>query len=224
MSELDKHLIIDHKGMALKCEQVITNDLMIDGVQVTASAAEINTLAGGLARSELTAETNQIFPVLLTDFTAVQKDPLPDSPDATNLGLADTAASVITGTTVNGGATASASETAHVRLIVPQNYVAAGNLVLRLRSKVSALPEVGATIDAVVKEVTDGALGSDICATSAITLTASYANCDFTITGTSLVPGDILDVVITAAADDTGGTQDAYVTIAGASLLATTKG
>lgn len=233
-------------------------------VQVTATAAEINTLdlttgagtaeaskavvldaakhidevnvatlkigASGathaITRTDLASESGSAFPVALVNFrqAAAVKDALPDAPDATSLGLADAAGSVIVGTTVNGGSTASASETAHIQIVIPQNYVAATDVTLRVRAKVSAVPTVGATIDAVVKEFADGALGSDICATDAITLTDAYANCDFTITGTDLVAGDIVDVVLTGAADDTGGTIDAYVAIAGVSLLATTKG
>lgn len=153
---------------------------------------------------------------------AARKDALPDTPDTTALGLADTVGSVITGTTTHGGSTDTASETAAFRWKVPFGYTPASNtLSLVLRAKVSAARQVGATVAAVVKKVgLDGALGSDIVASgSPGTLTTSLADTTIVITDTGLAGGDVLDVVVTLASDDTGGSTDGYPTLAHAKFV-----
>lgn len=154
---------------------------------------------------------------------AALKDALGDSPDATALGLADAAGSVVTGTTTNGGVTASASETCAFQVALPDNYTDGAAITLRVRAKVSATRQVSQTVDAVVKQVqADGTLGSDINATAAINLTTSYADHDFTITPTGLVAGDLLNVVLTLATDDTGGAPtNGFPTISRITLLPT---
>jgi hypothetical protein len=150
---------------------------------------------------------------------AALKDALPDTPDGTTLGLGDSLGSVITGTTTNSGATASESETCAFFVSVPAEYNPAAFPVLRLSAKVSATRQVAQTIDVTVQVIgSDGSAGSDICSTAVQNLTTSYADYDFTITGTSLSGGDLLYIVVTLATDDTGGGSDGFPTLAAAEL------
>jgi len=157
--------------------------------------------------------------VPLTDFrkSAAGKDSLPDAADATELGLADAQGSLILGTTTNN---TSATEKAAVRVAIPAGYVAGQAVTLRVRAKVSVARFVSATVDAVVKECGD-TLGADICATAAQNLTVAFVNYDFTITPTDLVAGDELNIELTLATNDTGGSSAGYPAISHVELRST---
>lgn len=152
--------------------------------------------------------------------TAAYKDALADTPGTSLLGLGDAAGSVLTGTTTNGGGTATANESAGFFLELPKSYVAGGTITVRLRAKVSVARTVSATCDVVAKRIDgDGAAGSDICTTAAQSLTTSYANYDFVVTPTSFVPGDLLLVDVYGIANDTGGASNGVVTIAAVTVF-----
>lgn len=108
---------------------------------------------------------------------------------------------------------------------VPAGYTAASNLILRVHGKVTVAATVSCTIDALVYESSkEGAAGgspTDLCATAAIALTDAYGDKDFTITGTNLVAGDVLDILLTAVNTDTGGTSGGVVTIGDIRVLLT---
>lgn len=197
--------------VALTANSVITTDI----TDANVTAAKLATAA-----YPISVDINKLVK------QAAWKDALPDAPDATSLGLGDAAGSVVTGTTTNGGATASASETAAFSVQLPDNYVDGGAIELRVRAKVSADRQTSQTVDAVVKLLGDS-LGSDICADAAQTLTTSYANYDFTITPTGLVAGDVLWVEITLATDDTAGSpaanSDGYPTMSAVSIRPTVR-
>lgn len=158
-------------------------------------------------------------PALFRIFDAV-KDALPDSPGTDDMGLADAAASAAVTTTVSGGGTATATQKCLVRITLPRDYKAGGTLTLRLRAKLGGALQVSATIDAEAKVYSDGALGSDLVSTAAQALATNdtYANYDFTITPTSRVAGDILQVIVTIALDDTGGTASKFASLAAIEL------
>lgn len=167
-----------------------------------------------------TAKT-RVLAIPVTDFRVfdAQKDALPDAAANDDLGLADAAGGVLLGAAANGGGTASQTNKAGIFIALPENYVDGSDITLRVRVKTSPVATATATIDAIVKALSDATLGSDICATAAQSCnSASYANFDFTITGTSLVAGSILNIVLVAAADDTGGTQDAVIAVCSVTL------
>lgn len=91
---------------------------------------------------------------------------------------------------------------------LPYNYVASGLVKLRLTVDVTGSGTLGTcTIDASVYEQdNDGAIGSDLVTTTAIAITATAANKDFTITDTGLAAGDILSIVATASVQETAST------------------
>lgn len=85
---------------------------------------------------------------------------------------------------------------------VPTGYVAGQPITLRANAgMVTTISDGTATIDAQV--VRRGAPTVDICATNATTInTLAGGNVDFTLTPTNVVPGDVLDIVMTSAVTD----------------------
>lgn len=153
------------------------------------------------------------FPLTELRKPAAMKDALGDTPGTSILGVGDAAGSVLTGSTTHGGTTNSATEKASFIHRLGPDYVAGAAVTVRLRAKVSAARQVSATVDMTCKKIADGALGADICATAAQNLTTAYVDYDFTITPTTLAAGDQLQVDITLATDDTGGSSDGAPTI-----------
>jgi hypothetical protein len=168
------------------------------------------------------ATVTKPFAKALTDLrcSAAVKDALPDSPNTTELGLADAAGSPVVGTTTNGGATASATEKCAFDFVVPEDYVAGNDLVVRVNGFVSAARNAESLLDVVAKLVKAGALdATDLCLTSPIDMKAVVAaqDNDFTVdsdaAGDELAPGDVLHVEIAFETDDTGAAADGYAQI-----------
>jgi len=191
------------------------------------------TGAGGdeLARAKLAANTDEVtIPLNAFYSTGLMKDLLPDAPDATHLGLADAAGSLITGTTTNGGGTAQVNEKMDYYLILPKEYVAESDIVIRLNAKVSAARNAESLLDVVAKRVDAAGLdATDLVSTSAIDMKAvtTLADQDFTIsgseTGDELAAGDQLHLVIAFETDDAGATADGYGQIAKVSRLISSR-
>lgn len=158
--------------------------------------------------------------IRLVDFrkTGAIKDVLADSAGSNLLGLGDAEGSALTGTSTDGGGTATASETAQVEFPLPENYVPGSAITVTFRAKVAAAKNVAQTIDLVAKLRGDAAVGSDICATAAQNLTTSYASYAFSITPTGLVPGDVLNLDVALATDDTGASNAGAPTITKATV------
>jgi hypothetical protein len=149
---------------------------------------------------------------------ATMKDAIADTPNGTTLGVADTSAALLTATTDNG---VSVTETAAFEFAVPAGYTAGDTITVRIRAKISALPTVASsnTVDITAKLRGDAGLGSDICTTAAQVTTTSMANYDFVVTPTGIVAGDVIEVVMTLAANDTGGTTNGIHTVSKIAVL-----
>lgn len=93
---------------------------------------------------------------------------------------------------------------------VPSTYVAGQPITLRANAgMVTTVSDTTATIDAQVAR--RSAPTVDICATAATTInTLAGGNVDFTLTPTNVVPGDVLDIVMTSAVTD-GATVGAVI-------------
>ena len=175
--EMLRDVVEDHEARALTLEQIA------DGTTTYTRAVRIP------------------LPSLRKD--GAIKDALDDAPGASLLGLGDATAEVVKGNASNNNAK---TDFAAFQFVLPADYKAGGAITVRLRvKKDTTLATVSDTCDVIAKLVGDGALGSDICATAAQQVTTSYANYDFTITPTGLVPGDVLDLRISLNSDDTGG-------------------
>lgn len=133
---------------------------------------------------------------------------------------------------VNGEVTDNETEVsvAYFQFVLPPEYVAAGDVTVRLPAaliKTGGAINNGSTLDLEVYEQTNGAVGSDLCATVAVTFAAldTYYNKDFTVTATGLVAGDVLTVKITASViDSEGGGGTLVLNLAPPKILLDVKG
>jgi hypothetical protein len=110
--------------------------------------------------------------------------------------------------TLIGEATANGTKTDYVRTLVslPRDYVAGNNVTLVVHARASTTVTGAKQLDAeaFLSDKEAGA-GSDLCATAIQTISATaYTNYSFTITGTTLNPGDVLDIRLTGVLTDTG--------------------
>ena len=153
------------------------------------------------------------YAIALTDLRvyATMKDALPDTPAGTGgaLGLADTAGSPVIGTSTNNTDTV---EHTAFDFVVPADYVAGNDLVVRISAFVSAVANAVSDLDVIARLVKAGALdATDLCLTGPIDIKAvvAAADHDFTIdndaAGDVLAPGSVLNIHISAQRDDTGG-------------------
>lgn len=100
------------------------------------------------------------------------------------------------------------STTAYARFLfqLPADYAEGGDVTVRLRGgMLTSVGDGACTVDLVCHKCDDdGGVGSDICATAAQSIkSTTIADKDFTITPTGLVAGDVLDMRITVAGNDT---------------------
>jgi predicted RecA/RadA family phage recombinase len=137
------------------------------------------------------------------------------------LGTIGTAASKITGSDFGG---TSATQKARYQFTVPVEYVAGQTITLRAAAFTgTTVADTSSTIDFSVYRL--AAPTVDICATAAQSINAlTVANKDFTITPTNVVPGDVLDILMTYAGVDAGDLGAIVPTINQVTLLLDVKG
>ncbi len=101
------------------------------------------------------------------------------------------------------------TDTLLVEFCLPPEYVDGAAVKLALSAKYNTAGSPTLTTKTIDVECYEGSglggVGADICATAAITLTDSWATCEFTITPTALVAGDMLQVLIQTDLVETGG-------------------
>lgn len=181
-------------------------------------------------RSFLTQSTLR-FPVKFTDFRVW---------DAVQTNLPGTAASddlaIINGTwgtnplKIQAGDLKAAGATtryARVEIQLPECYVAAQAVAIIIAGYMTTtIADNSCTVDVeAYRRGKDGTLGSDICATSATTINSTTsAEKSFTITATTLTPGDVLDVRIAIACNDAATLTAVTPTIAAVDLSCACKG
>lgn len=183
--------------------QAMSGDGTIDsnGVFAIAGGVLVNAdVASGaaIARSKLAEDALQVYGIPLYTVRAA---------DLAGLALTETAGDHFLSFSANvilikGEVSSNETETSvsYFEFILPPEYVDAGDVHVRLNAQYSGDGTNNvSTIDVSAYEQTDGAVGGDLCATAAINLTNSFANCDFTITATGLVAGDVLNVKVTTA-------------------------
>lgn len=107
---------------------------------------------------------------------------------------------------------------------VPPEYVAGQTITLRVNAGMkTTVSDKTATLDAEV--VRQAAPALDICATAAKDINNLVAaDCDFVITPDNVVPGDVLDVVLTVAVNDAATATDVIGVINDIRVLADIKG
>ena len=187
------------------------------------------TTSGTVARTQLTQENNAPYPVPLTALkthaTLVGLGASAGTP-AGDMGLTPgtcgTNTPLVLGEAASG---ASKSDAARFLFELPKEYVAGQAVTIRVRAKVTVAATVSATIVAAAYKA-DGAGGdsANLVTTAAAALTTSFANYDCVVTPTALNPGDTLDILLTAAVNDTGGTTGATAEISSVTMLLSVKG
>ncbi len=131
------------------------------------------------------------------------------------------------GTKFQGEAASGNTKTSRLKytFTLPQNYVAASSITLKVAQRVTVIANTTANIDAEAYKSNDnGGVGSDQVTTTAQTNnTTGWVTHSFTITGTSFSPGDEVDLYLSAVVDDSGGANSSKSEVGGVYLELSTK-
>lgn len=163
----------------------------------------------GIQSTQLEERASQLFGVSLSDAKTWDDflSDLPTTAAADDLALVagTTGTNSLTIETGDLKAAGATTRKAGFELIVPANYKATKSYKIRVRAGMkTTVADTSATVDVeAYKADGDGLVGSDLCSTSATTINSlSKANVDFTISASSLSPGDKLFVVVSVAVND----------------------
>lgn len=133
--------------------------------------------------------------------------------------------SIQTGDLKNAGAT---TRYARVQVQLPPEYVAGETVSIKVNAgMVTTVASASATIDFEVYKSDRGILisGSDLCATAAQSINSTtFADLTFNITATSLSPGDILDIKMAIAVNDSATVTSVIGCAGSVELLLDIKG
>lgn len=116
---------------------------------------------------------------------------------------------------------------ARFQFVLPPEYYAGETVKVRLYCDMTTAATVSATADvqAYKQSVSAGTVGSDLCTTAALSINSTTAAAkDFTITSTSLSPGDVLDIRIAVAISDGSGSGTVTALIYQAAMLLDIRG
>jgi hypothetical protein len=186
------------------------------------------TPVGVINRADLVQDDGAIYDIPFFRMRKTTGAVLAGAGDTTNLGEAwgtpGTDVPYLVGTACNGAAQ---TETARFQFELPAEYTPGESITVRVHAHVDTTPlTVSATVDVeCFQGDKEKNAGADICATAAQDInSATWADKDFTITPTGLVAGDILDIYITAAGDDTTGAVNKSIEIGAVQVLLDIKG
>lgn len=174
------------------------------------------TFTGGVttlfARTQLQQDTLAAYPVPLTDLRVHDafQTVLPGTAANDDLGILGTDFTAACPTVVTQDEKANmGAHSSYGRFMtqLPAEYQAGETVVIRCFAGMKTnVADQSAVIDIEAYKFTGdgGRTGGDICATSAVSINGSTTNSarDFTITASSLSPGDWLDVRVTITIDD----------------------
>lgn len=179
-------------------------------LQVTGNLRLGGSVQPGVSRTDLLLESLVAHPIPWTSWRvwdALQTN-LPGTPATDDLGLVGgtfgtATPSLQTEDLNNAGAT---NNRARAIITLPPNFVAAGQVRLKFTAGMLTNPaDTTATLDAeaYLLDGEAGITGSDLVSTSALSINSTtLAEKEFTVDGSSLSPGDQLDVRITTAIND----------------------
>lgn len=176
----------------------------------TITALEIAE-AAGIERTQMAIKSGNLLALLATDWRIHDSiiASLPASPTADDLGIDQqtfgTSCPVIK-TSDMGNTTV--TQYARRLIAIPPNYEDGEALALSFIAGMDSVASSACTLDVQVFRVGDDGLisGSDLYAGAAVTInSATYAQKDFSLSGATVVAGDVLDVRITITGTDVGG-------------------
>lgn len=217
--------------------KVASTGTVVAGVVLQAATADGDVIEllpapapilGEVARASLTEDAAQPYPLLLEHakvWDAPQTD-IPGTAASDDLAIVNNtfltgAPTIETGDVKAGGAV---SRKTRFAWTVPPEYVAGQPITLRANAGMkTTVADTSATIDFEVAR--RAAPSVDICATAAQSINSlTAANKDFTLTPTSIVPGDVLDIVMTVATNDAATGTAVIGKVNSVALLADIKG
>ena len=191
-------------------------------VQIQGDLTLLGELSPPLARTSLLQEDNARYKIQPTDWRvhdAMQTN-LTGTGNTDDLALVSGTLGTAAPSIQTGDLKAAGATTRYARCLMqlPYSYVAGQTVTLRVKAgMLTTVADTSATIDfQVYRAGDDTSVGSDICATAATSINSlTFANKDFTITPTTLNPGDTLDVRMAIAVND-AATVTAVIGTAGA--------
>lgn len=206
----------------------------IDGdFYISGNLSVAGSVSGQVPRSTLNIETNSILGVPLADFRvwdSATQTVLPSAGSSDDLGLVAGAFGTALPTirTQDMNTAGAVTQYARVQLVVPYEYVSGNSLYLRAYAgMITSVASVSATLDFEVYRAAKSSTlvsGSDICATAAQSINSlTFAALSFTLTPTAAVPGDLLDVRMTIAANSATASSH-FAAVSAVELLLTTRG
>lgn len=191
----------------------------------------VGSRISALSRTELLQSDNFVFPVAMTDWRvhdAIQTN-LPGTSASDDLGLYGgtfgTSQPLIRTYDVKAAGAQSLYARALIRL--PESYKAGETVTLRLSAgMITTVADTSCTINVNAYRIgKDNTIGSQLCPTGAVTMNSlTFTNKDFTITASTLGPGDVLDTRIVIAVNDAASAGVVIAAIAGVDLLCDIQG
>lgn len=109
---------------------------------------------------------------------------------------------------------------------VPANYDDGETIQVRIRAKMeTTLADVSCTVDLEAYVGASGAVGSDLVTTSAQSMNSlTAANYDFTLSGSGINPGDLIECRLSIACNDAASATAVTPAVYKVSLLCDTRG
>jgi len=205
------------------------SNITINGdLRVTGTARFVTT--DGVKRDDLVQDVLKPFTIPLESwkvFDALQTN-LPGTPTSDDLGLVGgTVGSAAPSIQTSDSKAATTTQKMRRTIPVPVEFEAGETLVLRLHAgMLTTVSDGTATVDvSAYKSNEEAGVGSDLCGTAAQSINnLTLADKDFTITSTSLAPGDLLDVLVTIAITDSATGTAVKGIIGSTKLLADVQG
>lgn len=197
----------------------ITGNLTVDGNLPT------------VARADIAQDANRVFVIPMTSCRVwdAPQTLLPGTAANDDLGLVRGTLGTNSLVLSAGDLKAAGATTryAGLQIPIPAEYDAGESLTLRLSAGMqTTVADNSATVDVqVYKADREGAVGSDLCATSVQGINSlTFSDKDFVITPTGLAPGDLLDVRIAVAVNDAATATAVTAAIGAVELLADVRG
>lgn len=190
-------------------------DILTNAGDITTNAAGISTNAGDIDALEALAYRAFAEPLSPYEFrvhdalgTLLSVGAGSSDDLGITVGVIGTSAASLNATVDD----ASATQEGVILYRVPEDYVDGGDLTLSVDFTRTAAADMTATLDAEVYR--EAAPSTDICGTasgSGDINSAASGTITFTITGTNVAAGELLNIRLAAAIDDSGGATDPAV-------------
>lgn len=196
----------------------VTGDLQVDGAMPD------------ITRDLIAQDQNAVFAVPLTDLRIHDAidDPLTGTASADDLEL-DNGTFGTSAPTVQTGDVKNSTVTRYARFLYPlePEYDDGNSVTVRVSAgMITTVASVAATLDVeVYKHDREGGVGSDLCTTAAQSINSlTFANKDFDVSPSGLTAGDVLDIRLTLAVEDSATATAVIAAIGALEMLLDIRG